>query len=48
MEYRNQPADPHIDLALPGGRPVSKLRIESTNLNQGDVANIHVREITLR
>jgi hypothetical protein len=48
MEYRNQPADPHVDLALPGGtQPISKLRIEITNLNEGDVANIHVREISL-
>jgi len=48
-EYRNLPDDPHVDLALPGGpQSVSKLRIEITNLNQGDVANIHVREITLK
>jgi hypothetical protein len=49
MTYRNMPADPHVDLALPGGaQPVSKLRLEITNLNQGEVANIHVREISLR
>ena len=49
MEYRNQPADPHVDLALPGGtQPVNKLRIEITNLDQGEIANIHVREISLR
>ena len=48
MEYRNQPDDPHVDLGLPGGTPVGKLRIEITNLNEGDVAKIHVREITLR
>ena len=49
MEYRNQPADPHVDFALPGGTlPVSKLRIEITNLHQGEIANIHVREISLR
>jgi len=49
MEYRNLPDDPHVDLALPVGTPpISKLRIEITNLNQGDVANIHVREINLR
>jgi hypothetical protein len=49
LEYRNLPDDPHVDLALPGGiQPISKLRIEITNLNQGDVANIHVREISLK
>jgi len=49
MTYRNMPDDPHVDLLLPGGaQPVSKLRIEITNLNQGEVANIHVREISLR
>jgi hypothetical protein len=43
------PDDPHVDLLLPGGaQQVSKLRIEITNLNQGEVANIHVREISLR
>jgi predicted DNA-binding antitoxin AbrB/MazE fold protein len=47
-EYRDLPSDPHVDLALPGGaQPVSKLRIEITNLNQGEVANIHVRELSL-
>jgi hypothetical protein len=49
MTYRDLPADPHVDLALPGGtQPVSKLRIEITNLNQGEVVNLHVREISLR
>jgi hypothetical protein len=49
QEYRNQPDDPHVDLALPGGaQPLSKLRIEITNLNQGETANIHVREISLK
>jgi hypothetical protein len=48
-EYRGLPADPHVDLALPGGaQPVSKLRIEITNLNEGEVAHIHVREISLK
>jgi hypothetical protein len=49
MEYRNLPEDPHVDIQLPGGsQPVSKLRIEIANLNQGDVANIHVREISVK
>jgi hypothetical protein len=49
MTYRNLPSDPHVDLALPGStQPVSKLRIEITNLHEGEVAHIHVREISLR
>jgi len=49
MTYRDLPADPHVDLALPGGTQlVSKLRIEITNLHEGEVAHIHVREISLR
>ncbi len=49
QEYRNQPDDPHVDLALPGGmQTISKLRIEITNLNQGETANIHVREISIK
>jgi 4-amino-4-deoxy-L-arabinose transferase-like glycosyltransferase len=49
MTYRNMPDDPHVDLALPsGGQPISKLRIEITNINSGDTANIHVREVSLK
>jgi dolichyl-phosphate-mannose-protein mannosyltransferase/AF2212-like protein len=49
MTYHNLPADPHVDLTLPGGtQPVSKLRIEITNLNQGEVAHIHVREVSIK
>jgi hypothetical protein len=49
MDYRNMPEDPHVDIALPGGtQPVGKLRIEITNLHQAEVANIHVREVSIK
>src|SRR5262249_35235590 len=36
--YRGLPTDPHVDIALPGGdQPISRLRIEITNINEGDV-----------
>jgi hypothetical protein len=48
MSYRGLPPDPHVDLALPGGaQTISKLRIEITNLNEGETAHIHVREVSL-
>jgi hypothetical protein len=41
------PPDPHVDFVLPGGtQAISKLRVEITNLNAGEVANIHVREVS--
>src|SRR5262249_10601171 len=47
--YRGLPDDPHVDLALTGGtQQVSKLRIEITNIHEGEVAHIHVREVKLR
>jgi hypothetical protein len=49
MTYRNLPPDPHVDLAMPGGaQEISKLRIEITNLNETNVAHIHVRELSFR
>ena len=48
MTYRGLPPDPHVDFALPGGaQTISKLRIEITNIHEGEVAHIHVREISL-
>jgi predicted DNA-binding antitoxin AbrB/MazE fold protein/4-amino-4-deoxy-L-arabinose transferase-like glycosyltransferase len=47
--YRGLPDDPHVDLALAGGlQQISKLRIEITNLHEGEVGHIHVREVKLR
>jgi hypothetical protein len=47
--YKGLPDDPHVDLTLTGGaQPISKLRIEITSLNEGEVAHIHVREVKLQ
>lgn len=47
--FRGLPGEPHVELPLTGGaQPLSTLRIEITNLNEGDVAHIHVRELQLR
>lgn len=47
--YRGLPADPHIDLPFANAPPqVERVRIEVKDLNQGDTAQIHVRELALR
>lgn len=47
--FRGIPGEPQVDLSLPGGpQEVSKLRLEITNINEGEVAHIHVRELKLR
>jgi hypothetical protein len=44
--YQNLPADPHIELPFTGlTTPIQRIIIGITNLNAGDTANIHVREI---
>jgi hypothetical protein len=48
-EYRDLPMDPHIDLPLPDGpQDVSKLRLEIKDLNAGENAHIHIREVALQ
>jgi len=46
--YRNLPGDPTVEMAFDQG-PQSVVRIEMDirNLNQGDTANIHLRELVL-
>jgi hypothetical protein len=46
--FRNNPTDPHVDVALPHAVRAQTLRLEITNLHERDVAHIHVREITVR
>lgn len=47
--YQNLPGEPHVDIDLPGGpRSVSLLRVEITNIDSGETAHIHLRELTLR
>ena len=47
--FRGLPPDPHVDLVFDRGPPVvTKMRIEIKNLNAGETANVHVREISLR
>lgn len=47
--YRGLPPDPHVEMAFDRGpQAVSKMRVEITNLQAGETAHIHVRELALR
>lgn len=46
-QFLGLPPDPHIDLALPSGTPVSRIQIEVTDFNQGETAHIHIRGLEL-
>jgi len=48
--YENLPADPHLDLPIPGGpRQVRVLRVEIHDLlPSAGAPHIHVRELTIR
>lgn len=47
--YRGLPPDPHVELAFDKGpAAVSRLRLEILQLNAGDEAHVHVRELKLR
>ena len=47
--YRGLPPDPHAELAFDKGPPaVARLRLEILQLNAGDEAHIHVRELKFR
>ncbi len=48
QSYKAQPPDPHLTIGFANGQqPVSVLRLEIKNLESGDTAQIHVREIAL-
>ena len=47
-EYKNPPRDPEIQIAVPGGpRRARLLRLEITDVASGDIANVHIRELSL-
>ncbi len=47
--YRGLPPDPHVEMTFPNAPPqVTKVRIEIKDLNAGEMAKIHVRELTPR
>jgi hypothetical protein len=47
--YRNLPGEPHIGEDFNRGPVlVSKMRLEIKDLNSGERAKIHIRELTLR
>jgi len=47
--YRGLPSDPHIEIDFERGpHTVSRMRLEIKNLQAGDTAHIHVRELALR
>ena len=47
--YRGLPPDPHVELAFDRGpHTVTRMRIEIKDLRAGEVAKIHIRELTLR
>ncbi len=47
--YVGQPPDPAVEYTLPDGTlTVTKLRLAIRNLNEGEVAHIHVRDVTFR
>ena len=49
QSYIGQPFDPTLSYSLPNGpQLISHLRIELTQLNAGEVAHVHVRELVLR
>lgn len=44
--YREPSPDPHIDFTVPDGpRQASALRLEITNVDEGEVAKVHMREL---
>ncbi|MCX8061101.1 MAG: hypothetical protein N3D16_00820, partial [Anaerolineales bacterium] len=45
QEYRGLPPDPSVDLLFPKEINLSKLRIEIHDLNHGEIANIHIRDL---
>jgi hypothetical protein len=45
QEYRGLPPDPAIEFLLPEPTVVGKLRLEIRDLNYGEIANIHIREL---
>jgi hypothetical protein len=48
QEYRNLPGDPTVEMLFPGApSQVSRIEIEVGNLNAGDRAKIHLRELVL-
>jgi hypothetical protein len=48
-QYTGLPADPRIDLPLPGAPPaVARMRIELKNNLSEDTAQIHVRELAIK
>lgn len=47
--YRGLPPDPHVEMKFPNAPPqVTKVRIEVKDLNAGEMAKIHIRELTPR
>lgn len=51
QKYNSPTPDPHVDADLPGGaQQTSILRVEITDLDtaKGDIAHIHVRELSVR
>lgn len=47
--YRGLPSDPHVELTFDNAPPfVTKVRIEIRDLNAGEAAKIHVREIAFK
>jgi len=47
--YRGIPGEPHVEIAFNRGPEwVSKMRLEIKDLNSGERAKIHIRELTLR
>jgi len=45
QDYRGLPPDPSIEFLFPEINVLSKLRLEIRDLNQGEFANIHIREL---
>ena len=45
QEYRGLPPDPAIEFIFPKPATIGKLRLEIYNLNYGEIANIHLREL---
>jgi hypothetical protein len=47
QEFRGLPADPHIEISFDRGpAEVVKMRIDVLDLNAGETAKIHIRELT--
>ncbi|MFN3309397.1 MAG: hypothetical protein ACK44E_09335, partial [Anaerolineales bacterium] len=45
QEYRGLPPDPSVELLFPQEMNLAKMRIEVRDLNYGEIANIHIREL---